>query len=113
MHESQIAKKVLDVVLQRADGDRATRVRGVCGWVAETESLSTNSLAFHFDAHAKGTIAEGARLELKLTVVYAKCQDCDTRFAPDHHVTICPSCSSQNAILLSPTGLGVDSIDVE
>lgn len=100
-------------VLDRARADGASRVRVVTGWVAETETLSAESLAFHFAAHARGTPADGARLELRLIHVGARCASCQRTYAPEHHVLLCPSCGSGEGELLGPTGLGVDSIEVE
>ena len=110
MHESSLAKQVLDAALAGAGGARVTRVRG---WLAETESLSGDSIAFHFAALARGTAAEGARLELELRHVEARCASCGETYAPEHHVTLCPRCGSTAAELLGETGLYVESVDVE
>lgn len=113
MHESSLAKQILDTVLERAHAENATRVRMVKGWVGETESLSRESLAFQFSAHAKGTIAEHATLELDLNHVEAKCEECEMTYLPEHHLLFCPHCGSTEATLLGKVGLGIDTIDVE
>ncbi|MCK6470913.1 MAG: hydrogenase maturation nickel metallochaperone HypA [Dehalococcoidia bacterium] len=113
MHESSLAKQILAAVLDRARADGASRVRAVTGWVAETETLSAESLSFHFAAHARGTPADGARLELRLIHVEARCSACKRTYAPEHHVLLCTGCGSPEGELLGPTGLGIDSIEVE
>lgn len=113
MHESSLAKQILDAVLDRAHADGAARVRSIRGWVAETETLSADSLRVHFAAHAHGTLADGAQLDLRLIHVEARCASCNKTYAPDHHVLICPACGSAEGELLGPTGLGVDVIEVE
>jgi len=113
MHESSLAKQILDAVLDRAQAEGGGRVRAVRGWVAETEVLSAESLRFHFAAHAHGTPADGARLDLRLIHVEARCGSCNKTYAPDHHVLLCPECGSAEGALLGPTGLGIDSIEVE
>ncbi|HEY2386522.1 MAG TPA: hydrogenase maturation nickel metallochaperone HypA [Candidatus Binatia bacterium] len=112
MHESALAQKILDVVLARAGLEHARRVHVVRGWVAETESLAPQSLAFHFEARARGTIAEGARLELRLVHVEARCRPCGGTYAPEHHLLLCPTCGSTDADLLGPTGIAIESLDV-
>lgn len=109
MHEASLARRLLDVVLAAAGDARVCAVRG---WIAETESLSRESLAFQFAAHARGTVAEGARLELRLMRVEARCQGCDATYAPDHHVLVCPRCGSIDAELLGQVGVGVDALEV-
>jgi hydrogenase nickel incorporation protein HypA/HybF len=110
MHESALARRLLDAVLERAAG---ARVRAVRGWVADGEALSPESLAFHFAAHARGTLAEDARLELELTRVEARCVACRCTYAPEHHVALCPACGSADAELLGEAGLGLHALEVE
>jgi hydrogenase nickel incorporation protein HypA/HybF len=112
VHEAALARRLLAAVLERAADAGATRVRVVRGWVAETEALSAESLAFHFGAHAPGTAAEGARLELRLERVGARCRACGTTFTPDHHVVLCPACGADGE-LLGRTGLGLDALEVD
>jgi hydrogenase nickel incorporation protein HypA/HybF len=113
MHESSLAKQILEAVVGRAESAGARRVRVVRGWVAETESLSRESLDFHFAAHARGTPAEGARLELALIHVEARCRACGAIYAPEHHVLLCPACGSTDGEQIGRTGLGVDEVEVE
>lgn len=112
MHESSLAKQILNAVLERAEHERAPCVLVVRGWVAETESLSAASLSFHFAAHARGTLAADARLELRLIHVEARCYVCNTTYAPEHHLLLCPACGGTDGEFLGPTGLGIDSIEV-
>ena len=109
MHESALARRVLDVVLATAG---TAPVRVVRGWVAESEALSPESLAFHFAAHACGTCAEGARLELRLVHLEARCRRCGRTWAPEHHLLLCPACGAADGELLGPTGLGIDALEV-
>ncbi len=88
-------------------------MREVRGWIAETESLSPESLSLHFAAHARGTKAEGAQLLLELIRVEARCRACGRTYAPEHHVLLCPGCGSTEGEALRQTGLAVTSIEVE
>jgi len=112
MHESSLAKAILREVLKRAEEGDAPRVVAVRGWVAETESLSRESLSMSFEAMARGTRAEGARLDLRVTHVAARCSACGDEYWPEHHVLICPACGGTEGELLGRTGLGVDAIEV-
>jgi len=113
MHESSLGKEVLRAVLERAAEENASVVRLVRGFIAETERLDPEAIAFHFAAHARGTPAEGARLELAVRWVEADCSACGERYRPDHHVLLCPKCGSTEATLLGETGLGIESIEVD
>jgi len=113
MHEASLARQILNAVVDRARQADAARVRVVRGWVSETEALSADSLALHFAAEARGTVAEGARLELALEHVRARCRSCAHVYAPEHHLLVCPACGAGDADVLGRVGLGVDAIEVE
>lgn len=110
MHESSLARGVLDAVLARVPAGH--RVAAVRGWVAETEALHADALVMHFAGLAQGTAAEGATLHLDLRHVAASCAACGAVYLPEHHLTLCPHCGGTEATLLGRTGLGVDEIDV-
>lgn len=113
MHESSLGKQVLAAVLDRARDEGATRVRVVRGWIAETEHLEPASIAFHFGAFAKDTIAEGAELQLDLRWVEARCSGCGASYKPDHHLLLCPTCGSTDGELLGETGIAITTIEVD
>ena len=112
MHEAALARQILSLVLDHAGAERAVVVRSVRGWIAETEALSAESVAFHFAALAGGTIASGARLELDVRRLEARCKACARTYRPDHHLVLCPDCGSTDGELLGGTGLGIETIEV-
>ena len=113
MHESALARQILRIALERLEAEPgATRIRRIRGWIAETEALSADSLAVHFEGLARGTAAEGAALDLRLTHVRARCDACGAVYAPDHHVLLCPDCGSPEATLQGRTGMGIEAIEV-
>jgi hydrogenase nickel incorporation protein HypA/HybF len=113
MHESHIARTLLREVLARATLEGARRVVSVRGRVAESETIAGESIGLSFAAMARGTIAEGARLDLSVEHVEARCRRCGALHRPEHHVVLCPSCGSPDGELVSPTGLWIESIDVD
>jgi hydrogenase nickel incorporation protein HypA/HybF len=113
MHEASLARQILAVVLERAGREGATRVRLVRGWVSDTEAISADSLALHFAAGARGTVAEGAEVELALERARVRCLSCVLVYEPDHHLLLCPACGGERAEIVGRVGLGVDAIEVE
>lgn len=110
MHESSLAREVLAIVLSKTE--EGSRVRAIQGRLAETESLSREALEFHFNALARGTVAEGARLEITLVHARARCRACGETWLPEHHVMLCPRCASTECEELDPTGLWIERIEV-
>jgi len=113
MHESSLAKQMVQMVLERAAENGARVVRQVRGWVAETERLSPESLRLHFLRHAQGTPAQEAALHLRLEHVGVKCDGCGGEYPPEHHLLICPRCGHVGGTPVGRTGIGIEALDVE
>jgi hydrogenase nickel incorporation protein HypA/HybF len=113
MHESSVAKQMVEMALARAAESGARAVRRVDGWVAETESLSLESLRIHFARHAAGTAAAQAALNLRVLHVGARCDGCGAEYPPEHHLLICPRCGHVGGKLLGRTGVGIEALEVE
>jgi len=113
MHEAALARQILAVVLERTATMGGSRVRRVRGWMAETEELSAASVAFHFEALARGSCAEGAALELRVQHVEARCRRCQTTYKPQHHLLWCPACGSDEGEVLGPVGLGIETLEID
>ena len=76
MHELGIALQVVDVLAERAGGQRVRRV------VLEVGMLSAvlpDSLRFCFELATQGTLAEGAQLEIVEKPGLARCVACDAQ----------------------------------
>ena len=112
MHESSLARRVVELVLRRATESGAARVLVVRGRLAETEALSKEALELHFRTLARGTAAESARLDIAVVHARARCSACETTYLPDH-VLLCPLCGNAGGELLDRTGLTIESIEVE
>jgi len=111
MHEASLARGILAAVLEQIGPGES--VREIRGWLAETEALDMLSIKMHFLGLARGTAAAGARLELELTHVVARCLGCTREYLPEHHLTICPDCGSTESDLMGEVGLGINAIEVE
>ena len=113
MHESSLARQILELSLAAARRAGGGTLRAVRGRVAETEALSPEAIELHFRAHARGTPAAAARLELALVHVEARCRACGATYRPEHHVLLCARCGSTDGEELGATGLWIESIELD
>jgi hydrogenase nickel insertion protein HypA len=113
MHESALARRLLEATIEAARECGTRRVTAIRGWIAESEPLDRGSIQAHFAAGAAGTIAEGARLYLRLEHIAARCVECRANYLPAGHLTLCPHCGSPCAELTGKTGAGIESLEVE
>ena len=113
MHEMSIAQSVLDIVLQESRNHQVKRVLSVALRVGELSAVETESLKVCFDLLTKGTLAEGARLNIERVQVTCRCRECGSDFTVNELTFSCPSCGSGGLKMLSGRELSVDSFEAE
>ncbi len=94
MHEMAIAESMLEIVEATARGNAAARVAAVWLELGALSQIEPHALAFCFDAVARGSLAEGARLEIVTLPGEAWCMPCGDRVGLQHLGDPCPRCGS-------------------
>jgi len=93
MHELGIAESALQLALERARQEGASRVLRMVIRVGALSGVDPEALRFAFTAILPGTAAEGAALQIDPVPAVAHCPDCGSDFVPDtDHVFECPTC---------------------
>jgi hydrogenase nickel incorporation protein HypA/HybF len=64
MHELSLTQEIISIACNAASGQR---VHVISVQVGELSCVSPDALAFCFDVVARGTLAEGARLDIRVT----------------------------------------------
>lgn len=113
MHEMSIAQSALDIILQESQNHKVKRVISVALKVGELSAVETESLRFCFELLTKGTLAEGARLDIERVEVTGRCQDCGSNFTVHDLMFSCPSCKSNRVEMLSGRELSIESFEAE
>ncbi len=113
MHEMSIAQSVVDIILQESQNHQVNRVLSVAVKVGELSAVETESLQFCFNFLSKGTLAEGAKLEIERVQVTCRCQECGSNFTVQGLVFVCPSCQSPEVEMMTGRELSVESFEAE
>ena len=93
MHEMSIAQSVLEIVEEQSRSDgRVKGVRVVRLAIGALSHVEPSALAWAFEVVAKGTIAEGARLEIERPRGTAWCARCAQTVEVLAHGEPCPRC---------------------
>jgi hydrogenase nickel incorporation protein HypA/HybF len=77
MHELSITRNIVAIVSDCAQG---RRVRRVALEVGKLSGVMTGAIAFCFDVVAKGTVLEGASLDIREVEARARCAVCGMEF---------------------------------
>ena len=76
MHEASAAEALVKMVSAEATARRAARVSRISLVVGEATGYMRESLDFYVAASAKGSLAEGALLDIRYVRPLVRCQSC-------------------------------------
>jgi len=110
MHELSLSGAVLNTVVKHA-GER--RVIVVSLRVGRLRQVVPGTLAFYFAFVARGTVCEGARLELQVVEVSLRCDACEKSWEIELPAFRCPTCGGAEVAVASGNEFMVESIEVE
>jgi hydrogenase nickel incorporation protein HypA/HybF len=94
MHEMSIAESVLGIVEESARREGLRRVKAVRLEIGRLAAVETEALRFCFDAVVRGSLAEGAALEIDETPGTAWCFGCSASVPVEARGDPCPRCGS-------------------
>lgn len=113
MHELTIARGILDIALAAAEKEGAKRILRVNVVAGELRGIVPLQLTFCFSLVAEETIAKDADLNLEITPIRGKCQQCAETFVVEDYCYQCPKCGSRDIQVIGGTELRVRDIEVE
>ncbi|CAG0978953.1 Hydrogenase maturation factor HybF [Anaerolineae bacterium] len=113
MHELGIAQEMLKIAVEYAAKHNAKRITGFNIEMSAMADESEDSLRFHLDTLMRGTIAEGAHVEITQVPVQVTCLACGNDFHLTADIAICPRCSSAQVRVQDSEEFRLASIEVE
>jgi hydrogenase nickel incorporation protein HypA/HybF len=111
VHELSLSSAIVNTVVKHAAGRRVSVVNLRVGALRQ---VVPDTLEFYFEFVARDTVCEGATLEQELTPARLRCGDCDSEWAIEMPVFMCPRCGPGASIeVASGDEFEVESIEVE
>ncbi len=104
MHELPVTEKILEVALKHAQGQDVNRIVRIHLRVGELSDLEPEWIQRYFDYLSKGTLAEGARLEIETSPIVLRCKACQRSFEIKKdglEGVRCPDCGESGCGLVS------------
>jgi hydrogenase nickel incorporation protein HypA/HybF len=108
MHELGITNGIVEFCAERAGAERVTRVRLEIG---QLSAVLPDAVRFCFDICAKGTVVEGAMLEIIETPGRALCRDCNDEVAMTQLFGRC-RCGSANLRVIAGEELKIREMEL-
>jgi hydrogenase nickel incorporation protein HypA/HybF len=115
MHEASIAMAAIEQAISAARNHRGTKITRIQLEVGVLRELVPEAMAIAFEACAIGTMAEGARLDLREQPARMRCRGCGGEFAPDLEAIsfACPTCGAADSEMLAGNDILLTSIECE
>lgn len=104
MHELSVTESILTIVLKHAQTNRAEKVLAINLKIGELSELVGECIQHYFDYLSKGTIAEGAVIDVERSPIIFQCNDCEHSFEVSLRDTrdfTCPRCGGVKVSLIS------------
>jgi hydrogenase nickel incorporation protein HypA/HybF len=113
MHEMSLAEGVLQLIEDARGRQPFGRVLAVHLEVGALAGVEPEAMRFCFDAVTRGSVAEGARLEIVQAPGTGCCLGCGERVAMVQLYGDCPRCGSAQVQVTGGTELRVSELEVE
>lgn len=112
MHEMSIAQSLLDIVQTEAARHNAKKVVRIRVTAGELRGIVPVHLNYFFQFVSKGTIAEGAELDVNILPVKARCGACDLLFPVEDYNYQCPQCKGREVDTVQGLELMVQDLEI-
>ncbi|NLI93080.1 MAG: hydrogenase maturation nickel metallochaperone HypA [Peptococcaceae bacterium] len=113
MHEYPITEQIVKIASEKAKENNARRVTRITLVVGEYSGFIGESIQMYFDIISKGTLCEGAVLEMENVKAKWRCPSCGIDYIRKPLSFACPQCGQDG----EPTTIGkefyVKNLEVE
>lgn len=113
MHEVSLVENIVALVEDERRKQDFTRVRIVRLQLGALGHAEPEALRFCFDAVTRGTVAEGARLEIEMVAGQGWCALCRCTVKLDDWFAACPACGNPGLRLTGGGELRLAELEVE
>lgn len=93
MHEMSLADSALQIIEDHAARQGFSRVATVWLEIGQLACVEVEALRFCFDAVTRGSLAEGAKLEIVVIPGQGRCLNCGWRGQLEARHALCPDCA--------------------
>jgi len=113
MHEVSLMENVIGLIEDHWRRTPFSRVRVVCLELGALGPAEPDCLRFCFDAVARGTIAEGAKLDIVIIAAQARCPACQWIAPLLDRFDACPLCANPERHIIIGDELRLAELEVE
>jgi hydrogenase nickel incorporation protein HypA/HybF len=113
MHEMALTESIVDILSEEARRQGFGRVRVVRLEIGALAHVEPAALSFCFDAVARGTVAEGAALDIIRAPGEGWCLDCGKTVPLTERFGACPDCGGRRVQMTAGDELRIQELEVD
>ncbi|HEY53040.1 MAG TPA: hydrogenase maturation nickel metallochaperone HypA [Caldilineae bacterium] len=114
MHELSITQSIIDVAIEAANANNASRITDIHLVIGDLTSIVDDSVQFYFDFLSKDTLAAGATLHFQRESATATCVDCSHQWpVTPPLLPECPNCNSARVQITGGREFFIESIEID
>ena len=113
MHEMSLTESLVDLIETEREKQGFSRVRTVRVAIGALGHVDPDAVCFCFDAVARGTVVEGARLDIRTVPGQAWCLDCAKMVCLADRMAACPECGAYRLQVTGGDDLRLDELEVD
>jgi len=113
MHEMSLAESMLQIIEDTALVQPFKRVRTVVLEIGSLSAVEPEAMIFCFDAVTRGSIAEGAKLEIVEIPGTGWCMVCGKNVSLTERYGLCPECGNARVEITGGNEMRVKDLEVE
>lgn len=113
MHEISLCESILQVMEQSAESQGFVRVKSVWLEIGQLAGVELEAMRFGFDAVTRGSLAEGARLEIIELPGRAWCMQCRKTVQVAQLFDQCPDCGSYQLQVTGGKEMRIKELEVD
>ncbi|MGC8603939.1 MAG: hydrogenase maturation nickel metallochaperone HypA [Desulfomonilaceae bacterium] len=114
MHEMGIVQSILDIIEQQMKIHAAKKLVRVNLEFGAMTAVMPEAIRFAFEVLTKGTLTEGAEIDINIVPIKAICFDCGQEQLLDTFTPFCPVCSNGTmTVVEGKDEMRIVSIEVE
>ncbi len=113
MHELGITQNIVEIAERTAREHGGRMIRSVTVEIGMLSGVVPEAVAFCFDACSRGTMLEGARLNIETIPGRGRCPQCSTEQEIDNTSFACESCGALGLERISGEELRIKELEVD
>jgi len=113
MHEMSLCEGVVQLIEDQARQQKFSRVKTVWLEIGALAGVETEAMRFSFEAVARGTIADGSKLEIIDVPGRARCPACDRDVQVSVRYDDCPVCGHYPLEIIAGEEMRIKELEVQ